>query len=100
MPATPPSPIDNPLYDAIERTLAASTPHGVVVPYMSRGATDGAYLRSKGVAVYGVPVFLREKHEGRAHGNDERISAANLAAGTELLWRIVLAAAADEVQPQ
>lgn len=99
MPAAPPSPGDSPVYLAMERTLAASAPRAVVLPYMARGATDGAYLRTKGVAVYGVPLFIREKHQGRPHGNDERISVENLAAGTELLWRIVLAAAADQAQP-
>ena len=58
-----------------------------------RGATDGAPLRAKGMAVYGVPVFGREG-EPRWHGNDERISIGNLNAGTELLRKIVLAVAA------
>jgi carboxypeptidase PM20D1 len=92
MPATAPSPVDSPFYGILERTFAASTPRATVVPYMARGATDGAYLRKKGIAVYGVPLFVREKHEGRPHGNDESISLTNLAAGTELLWRIVTAA--------
>ncbi len=100
MPASPPSPADSPIYRSMERTFAASAPRAVVVPYMARGATDGAYLRSKGMAVYGAPLFLKENHDGRPHGNDERISLANLAAGTELLWRVVLAAAADEIQAQ
>ena len=56
---------------------------------MSRGATDGSYLREKGMAVYGAPVFLRENNESRAHGNDERIGVKNLEAGTILLWQIV-----------
>jgi acetylornithine deacetylase/succinyl-diaminopimelate desuccinylase-like protein len=47
------------------------------------------------MAVYGAPIFVREGGESRAHGNDERISPGNLAHGTELLWKIVLAAARD-----
>lgn len=100
MPATEPSPTDSSVYRSMERVLAESAPRAVVVPYMSRGATDGSYLRQKGVAVYGVPVFLKEDHEGRAHGNDERISPANLTSGTELLWRIVLAAAGRDQSEQ
>lgn len=100
MPATPPSPADGPIYRAMERTLAASAPRAAVVPYMARGATDGAYLRAKGMPVYGLPIFLKENHDGRPHGNDERISEANFTAGVELLWRIVLAAAADEAGAQ
>jgi acetylornithine deacetylase/succinyl-diaminopimelate desuccinylase-like protein len=60
---------------------------------MMRGATDGAFLRAKGIAVYGVPVFGREG-EPRFHGNYERISIRNLHAGTELLLKVVLAVAA------
>jgi acetylornithine deacetylase/succinyl-diaminopimelate desuccinylase-like protein len=56
---------------------------------MSRGATDGSFLREKGMAVYGAPVFMRENNESRAHGNDERLRLQDLAAGTNLLWQIV-----------
>ncbi len=101
MPATEPSSITTPLYLAMERVLAASAPRALVVPYLIRGATDGAFLREKGMAVYGVPLFRRDGIESRAHGNDERISLENLAQGTRLLWEIVLAVAGeDQVRPQ
>jgi len=57
-----------------------------------RGTTDGAYLRARGMAVYGVPIF-RKDGELRMHGNDERLSLENLRAGTELLRKIVVRAA-------
>jgi acetylornithine deacetylase/succinyl-diaminopimelate desuccinylase-like protein len=95
MPPTEPSPIESPVYRAMERALAASAPGAVVAPFMSRGATDGAFLRQRGMAVYGAPVFLREKGGSRAHGNDERISLESLESGAELLWRIVTAIAAE-----
>jgi acetylornithine deacetylase/succinyl-diaminopimelate desuccinylase-like protein len=90
MPATEPSSLATALYRAMDDVFHAAHPGAVVVPYMSRGATDGSYLRQKGMAVYGVPVFLREGGTSRAHGNDERISPDNLARGTDLLWKIVL----------
>lgn len=89
MPATEPSSLTTPLYQAMEKALLASSAHAVVIPYMSRGATDGSFLREKGMAVYGAPLFLRENNESRAHGNDERLSVRNLTAGVNLLWRIV-----------
>jgi acetylornithine deacetylase/succinyl-diaminopimelate desuccinylase-like protein len=58
---------------------------------MQRGATDGSFLRQKGMAVYGIPAFLREDRISRAHGNDERISVKSLEAGTKLLWDLVVA---------
>jgi di/tripeptidase len=62
---------------------------------MMRGATDGAYLREKGMPVYGVPLFTYENNESRAHGNDERISMSSLEHGAGLLWEIVLAVAEE-----
>lgn len=93
MPATEPSSLTTPLYRAMERAIAKIHPRESVVPYMSRGATDSAFLRAKGMAVYGVPLFSRDGGESRAHGNDERISLKNLEDGVELLWHIVLEAA-------
>lgn len=96
MPSTEPSSLTTALYKAMEQVFAQSTPKAVLVPYMSRGATDGSFLRAKGMAVYGAPVFLREGGESRAHGNDERISPDNLGNGAELLWKIVLATAGND----
>jgi acetylornithine deacetylase/succinyl-diaminopimelate desuccinylase-like protein len=93
MPTTEPSALTTPLYRAMERAIAKLYPRDSIVPYMSRGATDGSFLRAKGMAVYGAPLFLKEGAESRAHGNDERISHKNLEDGVELLWQIVLEAA-------
>ncbi|HEX5430993.1 MAG TPA: M20/M25/M40 family metallo-hydrolase, partial [Bryobacteraceae bacterium] len=91
MPAAGPSSASSPLYRAMERAVARLYPgDAVVTPYMSRGATDGSYLRARGMPVYGVPLFLREPGESRVHGNDERIATKSLENGVELLWQIVL----------
>ncbi len=95
MPATEPSTAASALYAAMEKVFLKSRPRAAVVPFMTRGATDGAFLRQKGMAVYGLPLFLREGVGSRAHGNDERMGVTNLDSGTELLWRIVLATAED-----
>ena len=84
------------MYRNLERTIARIYPHqSLVVPFMSGGATDGSFLRARGMAVYGVPVFLRESGESPAHGNDERISTKNLEEGVELLWQMVLDTAGE-----
>jgi acetylornithine deacetylase/succinyl-diaminopimelate desuccinylase-like protein len=77
----------------MERVFGPSPAKATVVPVQSRGATDGAYLRAKGMAVYGAPVFARETGGSRAHANDERIAVDNLRNGAELLWKVVLAVA-------
>ena len=88
-PSTEPSSLTSPLYTAMERVFRQAAPNALVVPFLMRGTTDGAYLRAKGMAVYGVPLF-RLDGELRLHGNDERISLENLRAGTDLLGKIVI----------
>ncbi len=94
LPATDASPLTTPLYRAIERVILRIHPEDVVIPYMSRGATDGSFLRARGIAVYGAPLFVLEGPDSLAHGNDERISLKNLEDGVELLWQIVMEVAA------
>ena len=89
MPSTEPSSLTTVLYKAIERTILAQNPKAAIIPYMSRGATDGSFLRAKGMAVYGVPVFNRDDKPSRAHGNDERIRVSTLREGAALLQQIV-----------
>jgi len=85
------------LYTAMEKAIARIYPReAVTTAYMSRGATDSGFLRSRGVPVYGVPLFLREPGEPRARGIDERISPKALNDGVELLWQIVLETAGGE----
>ncbi len=92
MPPAPPSPHDSRAYKRMEEVFLKASPGALVVPYMQPGATDGAFLRHRGVPVYGVPLFLREDSHSRAHGNDERISVEGLQAGAALLYHVVLAA--------
>src|SRR6185295_3502944 len=96
LPVTESSPRTSTAYRSLERAIGRVHPRqSAVVPFMSRGATDGSFLRSHGMAVYGVPIFLRENGESREHGNDERISTQNIETGAELLWQMVLETAGD-----
>jgi acetylornithine deacetylase/succinyl-diaminopimelate desuccinylase-like protein len=96
MPTAQASPRENALYAAMTRAIARIYPRdAVTVPYMSRGATDSGFLRSRGVPVYGVPLFLREPGEPLVRSVDERITTKALYDGVELLWQIVQEAAGD-----
>jgi acetylornithine deacetylase/succinyl-diaminopimelate desuccinylase-like protein len=98
-PPADPSPAMTPLYRAMERVISRIYPRdAVVLPFMSRAATDSNYLRSRGVPVYGVPLILREPGDSRVHGNDERISTKSLDDGVELLWQIVLETAGEPAE--
>ncbi|HYM11718.1 MAG TPA: M20/M25/M40 family metallo-hydrolase [Bryobacterales bacterium] len=93
MPATEPSSRTSVLYRAIEEVVRqdkgpdGSTP--AVLPLLLLGATDGAFLRARGMGVYGVPLFPTPVDERRAHGNDERVSVESFAKGVRLLDSIV-----------
>ena len=90
MPATEPSGTATALYRAMQQTFLTTSPDALVIPYMVRGATDGAFLREKGMDVYGVPIFMRTDKESRDHANDERIGVETLGAGANLLMEIVV----------
>ena len=88
-PVCAPSSVSTALYRTMETVLRSATPGARVIPYMQRGATDGRFLRQKGMAVYGAPLFAIDDRDNHAHGNDERISVAGFETGVQLLWKIV-----------
>lgn len=87
-PNTEPSSLSSPLYLAMQKVFREAMPNALIVPFMMRGTTDGAYLRAKGIAVYGFPIF-RKDGDLRLHGNDERMAVASLQEGVSLLERTV-----------
>jgi acetylornithine deacetylase/succinyl-diaminopimelate desuccinylase-like protein len=44
-----------------------------VIPELSTGATDGAFIRNAGIPVYGVSAISEDPSDVRAHGMNERI---------------------------
>jgi acetylornithine deacetylase/succinyl-diaminopimelate desuccinylase-like protein len=86
IPAAEPSAITTPLYQSMVRAIGRVYPRDTVVPFMSRTATDGSFLRARGTAVYGVPIFPKET----SHGIDEKMVPKALEDGVELLWQMVL----------
>jgi acetylornithine deacetylase/succinyl-diaminopimelate desuccinylase-like protein len=93
MPSAPASPLTTAAYESMRSVIRQSAPGAIVVPYLSRGASDSAFMRARGVASYGVPLFTTEPGGDRVHGSDERRSVENLRTGSELLFKIVLAVA-------
>jgi len=83
------SPFTHPLVETIAATIASRAAGASLVPFMVPGATDGRYLRPKGIPVYGFCPMPPGEEYGRAHGHDERISLAGLRFGAVTLWDIV-----------
>jgi acetylornithine deacetylase/succinyl-diaminopimelate desuccinylase-like protein len=84
------SPIDTPLYRAIESVAAGHSPQAVVVPRVLAGFTDAHFFREVGIVAYGfVPRWHRAGELRGVHGPNERISVRNLERGVAMLLRIL-----------
>ncbi|HUP31152.1 MAG TPA: M20/M25/M40 family metallo-hydrolase [Usitatibacter sp.] len=86
---SPPSPLEPAMMATIEKLAAEFWPGAPVIPVMSSGATDGAFLRSAGIPTYGHSGLSGEVTENRAHGRDERILVKSFYEGQEYLYRLV-----------
>ena len=77
---------DDPLYAALVANLQEADPTAAVGPAISPGFTDSIYLRSLGVQAYGlVPVLITSEEAATMHGDDERVSVAELTRGVRVL---------------
>lgn len=75
-PETAPSPLRADVTAAYVAAVGTRFPNAPVLPFQSAGATDGAFLRSAGIPVYGFGGLwgIVGEKEG-AHGLDERVWA-------------------------
>lgn len=87
---SPPSPLDAEVFGPIEK-LTKQMWNIPVVPTMSTGATDGAYLRNSGIPTYGVSGLFADINDVRAHGRDERIGVKSFYEGQEFLYQLTRA---------
>lgn len=95
MPAAPVTSLDTEMFRALETAQKEVAPGAITLPVMTTGATDSSFLRTKGVAAYGVGV-PRTEEEGRTmHGNDERIEIRQLGVFVRYLFRAVTMVAAE-----
>lgn len=84
------SPTDNLLYRTIAAVTRQHYPEAAIVPAVSTGFTDSHFFRDRGIASYGyAPFLLPEADEAGVHGNNERISIANIRTGTQMMYEIV-----------
>jgi acetylornithine deacetylase/succinyl-diaminopimelate desuccinylase-like protein len=73
-PETDMSPLRDDVIQAFTEGVRARFPGVNIVPVMSNGATDGAYLRAAGIPTYGVDgLWGITPDDDRSHGRDERV---------------------------
>jgi acetylornithine deacetylase/succinyl-diaminopimelate desuccinylase-like protein len=82
------SPIDTPLWDALERVSRIFYPGARTVPYLTVGATDARFHRAIGNVAYGFGLHSRaigfEQYGAMFHGIDERVDVESLHLSTEM----------------
>ena len=87
------SPLGTPLHDAIAAALEAADPGAKLVPTLSTGFTDAAYVRQAfGTVAYGFWPLRHtplDVYEGGMHNTDERIHRDDLGLATAMQIDIV-----------
>ncbi len=94
----PISPLRKDILDAVDKITASMWEGVVVTPVMATGATDGRYLRSAGMPVYGVSGMFGDVDDVRAHGRDERIGVKEFFNGVEFMYRLMKTLSTDSAQ--
>ena len=84
-----PSPIEPQLLGTITDLTTKMWGNIPVIPTMSTGATDGAYLRAAGIPTYGVNGIFTQPGESNAHGRDEKLRVKSFYEGLEFLDQLV-----------
>jgi acetylornithine deacetylase/succinyl-diaminopimelate desuccinylase-like protein len=83
------SPIDTELFRSIVRARDRFEPDVPVLTPPLTSTTDATRLREIGMVVYGFEPFRLSEDDDRSHGDDERLSLANLRFGLEVTWTVV-----------
>ncbi len=82
------SPVDTPLWDALQRVTDHHYPGARNVPFLTAGATDARFHRALGSVAYGFGLHSRrisfEDYAAMFHGLDERVDVDSLQLCTEL----------------
>jgi acetylornithine deacetylase/succinyl-diaminopimelate desuccinylase-like protein len=87
---SPTTSADTELHAAIASVCGDVMPEAALLPRVTAGFTDSRTFRRRGVPAYGfVPMLLAPDEQAGMHGNNERISIANLRLGCEVLFRVV-----------
>jgi acetylornithine deacetylase/succinyl-diaminopimelate desuccinylase-like protein len=85
------SPTNTDLFRAVERAAHERDPSAFVTSSMMTGATDRPTYRKLGIIAYGLDPFKVEAADEQkgVHGNDERLSLANIGAGVKFVYDIL-----------
>jgi acetylornithine deacetylase/succinyl-diaminopimelate desuccinylase-like protein len=84
-----PQPINPKVFGPVEELTAKMWPGIPVVPSMSAGATDGAFLTPAGIPTYGVSGIFGDSDGNGAHGLNERLRVKSVYDGRDFLYSVI-----------
>jgi acetylornithine deacetylase/succinyl-diaminopimelate desuccinylase-like protein len=86
---SPPSPLNPDVLRAVEHISNDMWPGVPVIPTLSGGYTDSRWLRSAGIAAYGVSGLFGDPGRSGVHGRNEQVGVKELYDSKEFLYRLV-----------
>ena len=84
-----PQPLTPKVFKPVEELTAKMWPGTPVVPAMSAGATDGAFLTPAGIPTYGVSGMFGDPDGNGAHGLNERSRVKSVYDGRDFLYQVI-----------
>ena len=84
-----PPPLTPQIMGPIEKVAAQISPDVPVIPVLTAGATDGAFMSPVGIPTYGVTGMFGDPDGNGVHGLNERIRVRSLYNGRDFLYGIV-----------
>jgi acetylornithine deacetylase/succinyl-diaminopimelate desuccinylase-like protein len=84
-----PPPLTPQIMDPIKASAAKIWPDVPVIPVLTAGATDGAFLTPVGIPTYGVTGMFGDPDGNGVHGLNERIRVTSLYNGRDFLYDLV-----------
>ncbi len=84
-----PQPLNPKVFGPVEKLTAEYWPGIPVVPQMSAGATDGAFLTPVGIPTCGVSGIFRDTDGNGVHGLNERVRVDATYKGRDFLYDLV-----------
>jgi len=84
-----PQPLTPNVMKPVEKLAAKMWPGVPVVPLMSAGATDGAFLTPAGIPTYGVSGIFGDPDGNGVHGLNERLRVKSVYDGRDFLYDLV-----------
>jgi acetylornithine deacetylase/succinyl-diaminopimelate desuccinylase-like protein len=94
--AKTPPPLTPQIMDPIKAAAAKIWPGVPVIPVLTAGATDGAFLTPVGIPTYGVTGMFGDPDGNGVHGLNERIRVTSLYNGRDFLFELVKTYAMQE----